>query len=57
MQKNYTKSRLQKKLEHSDPNIGLLITQFLKFNPGERWSANDALKMDIFDDVRIKELE
>tara|TARA_B110000285_G_C14719095_1_gene421300 strand:+ start:232 stop:516 length:285 start_codon:yes stop_codon:yes gene_type:complete len=57
MQKNYTTSKIPKKLKHSDPDICTLLTQALKFNPHERWSASEALKMPIFDSVRIKQLE
>jgi serine/threonine protein kinase len=57
MQKNHKSPKILKKLEHSDPTVNSLLLQLLKFNPNERWSTTEALKMPMFDSVRIKELE
>lgn len=57
MQKNHKSPKILKKLEHSDPTVNSLLLQLLKFNPNQRWSTTEALKMPMFDSVRIKELE
>jgi hypothetical protein len=34
-----------------------ILTDLLKFNPGQRLSVKSCLKQKFFDDIRVKELE
>jgi hypothetical protein len=48
---------LEQRLAHAGEDLLFLITRLLKFNPDERMSAEEALKLPLFDAIRDPVLE
>ena len=48
---------LGKRLPFADEDCIVLLKRMLEFSPEKRITASEALKMEIFDDVRIPENE